>query len=101
MHFLNKFYQNTDGNAVITTFDVVDLYTGTSHTFGVVAVRYFSLKCEDVKPRFNIPFTLESIYFRIDLFFIKKEYFFHWQSILFTGSGYCNGQGVCTNLCKT
>ena len=41
--FLNKWNRNTDENAVIATFDVVAL-----HSFGLVAVRYFLSKYEDV-----------------------------------------------------
>ena len=33
--FLNKCDRNTDGNTVIATFDVVDLYTNIPHTFGM------------------------------------------------------------------
>ena len=62
--FLNKCDRNTDGNTVIATFDVVGLYTNIPHTFGMDAVRYFLLKYkEDIHPRFNIPFILESIDF--------------------------------------
>ena len=66
--FLNKCDRNTDGNTVIGTFDVVGLYTNIPHTFGVEAVRYFLLKYkEDIHPRFNIPFILESIDFILTL----------------------------------
>ena len=62
--FLNKCDRNTDRNTVIATFDVVGLYTNIPHTFGMDAVRYFLLKYkEDIHPRFNIPFILESIDF--------------------------------------
>ena len=62
--FLNKWDRNTDGNAVIATFDEVGLYTNIPHTFGLEAVRYFLLKYEeDTHPRFNILFILESIDF--------------------------------------
>ena len=48
----------------IAIFDVVGRYTNISHTFGIEAVRYFLLKYkEDIHPRFNIPFILESIDF--------------------------------------
>ena len=64
--FLNKCDRSTDGNTVIATFDVVGLYTNIPHTFGMEAVRYFLLKYkEDVHPRFNIPFILESIDFTL------------------------------------
>ena len=62
--FLNKCGRNTNGNTVIVIFDVVGPYTNISHTFGMEAVRYFLLKYkEDIHPRFNIPFILESIDF--------------------------------------
>ena len=62
--FPNKCDRNTDGNTVIATFDVVGLYTNIPHTFGMEAVRYFLLKYkEDIHPRFNMPFVLESIDF--------------------------------------
>ena len=62
--FLNKCDRNTYENTVIAIFDVVGLYTNISHTFGMEAVRYFLLKYkEDIHPRFNIPFILESIDF--------------------------------------
>ena len=48
----------------IAIFDVVGGYINISHTFGIEAVRYFLLKYkEDIHPRFNIPFILESIDF--------------------------------------
>ena len=62
--FLNKCDRNTDRNTVTETFDVVGLYINIPHTFGMDAVRYFLLKYkEDIHPRFNIPFILESIDF--------------------------------------
>ena len=58
------FARDTDRNTVIATFDVVGLYTYIPHTFGMKAVRYFLLKYkEDIRPRFNVPFILESIDF--------------------------------------
>ena len=57
IHFFNKCDSNTDGNAVIATFDVVGLYTNIQHTFGLEAVWYFLLKFEkDIHPRFNVSF---------------------------------------------
>ena len=62
--FLNKCDRNTYENTAIAIFDLVGLYTNISHTFGMEAVRYFLLKYkEDIHPRFNIPFILESIDF--------------------------------------
>ena len=62
--FLNKCDKNTDGKAVIPTFDVVSLDTNIPHTFGQEAVRYFLLKHkEDIHPRFNVTFILKSIDF--------------------------------------
>ena len=83
--FLNKCDRNTDGNTVISTFDVVSLDTNILHNFGMEAVRYFLLKYkEDIYPRFNIPFILESIDFilKITCVFGKYRvliviYFFH------------------------
>ena len=80
--FLNKCDRNTDRNTVIATFDVVGLYTNIPHTFGMEAVRYFLLKYkEDIHPRFNIPFILESIDFILknNTCVFDNEYFLQLQ----------------------
>ena len=76
--FLNKCGRNTNGNTVIATFDVLGLYTNIPYTFGIEAVRYFLLKYkEDIHPRFNIPFILESIAFILknNTFVFGNKYF--------------------------
>ena len=82
--FLNKCDRNTNGNTGIATFDVVGLYTNIPHTFGMEAVRYFLLKYkEDIPPRFNIPFILESIDFILknNTCVFDNEYFLQIQGI--------------------
>ena len=78
----NKCDRNTDGNTVTATFDVVGLYTNIPQTFGMEAVRYFLLKYkEDIHPRFNIPFILESIDFILknNTCVFDNEYFLQLQ----------------------
>ena len=81
--FLNKCDRNTNGNKVIATFDVVGPYANISHTFGIEAVRYFLLKYkEDIHPRFNIPFILESTDFILKnkmSYVFDNEYFLQLQ----------------------
>ena len=67
----------------IAIFDVVGRYTNISHTFGIEAVRYFLLKYkEDIHPRFNIPFILESIDFILknNTCVFDNEYFLQLQA---------------------
>ena len=79
--FLNKCDRNTDGNTVIATFDVVGLYTNMPQTFGMEAGRYFLLNKEDINPRFNTPFILESIDFILknNTCVFDNEYFLQLQ----------------------
>ena len=82
--FLNKCDRNTYGNTVIAIFDVAGLYTNIPHTFGIEAVKYFSLKYkEDIHPRFNILFILESIDFILknNTCVFESEYFLQLQGI--------------------
>ena len=44
INFLIKCGRNTDRNTVLTTFDVIGLYTNIPRTFGIKAVWYFLLK---------------------------------------------------------
>ena len=67
----------------IAIFDVVGRYTNISHTFGMEAVRYLLLKYkEDIHPRFNIPFILESIDFILknNTCVFDNEYFLQLQA---------------------
>ena len=93
--FLNKCDRDTDGNAVIATFNVVGLYTNIAHTFWMEAVRYFLLKYkEDIHSRFNIPFILESIDFilKSNTCVFGNKYFLQLQ-------GTAMGTAFAQNLC--
>ena len=44
LDFLNKYPRDVDENTEIVTFDVISLYTSTSHEFGLEAIDYFLAK---------------------------------------------------------
>lgn len=60
--FLQHLPKTTDTEAILTTFDVVSLYTNIPHDLGEKAIRYWLNKCGDkVNSRFKDTFIIEGM----------------------------------------
>ena len=60
LDFLSKYPRENYENILLLTFDVADLYTNISHTFGLEALDYWlENHPENFRARFNKRFVLE------------------------------------------
>ena len=67
LDFLEKCSRETKWDTVVTTFDVVGLYSNIPHEYGLEAVEYWLGKfSESLHPRFSKEFVLESVKFILE-----------------------------------
>ena len=66
LDFLAKCSRENKWNTILTTFDIVGLYSNIPHEYGLEAIEYWLDKFPELHPRFPKEFVLESVKFILE-----------------------------------